>query len=856
MDNAAVLLLSELYGTLKGGISSIYRRLAQVLREHEPDIPVFSTVLEATEEDKKDAKSDGVRELLLPQVESGDERTKPSLHWLTFDHRAKYPHLPEKVKTIVGHTDGTSRAACGIKQDRCPEATAILFIDDIPEETEQYKGDEKALGIGKKEDSILKDAEQADVVFSIGDRIFDHFKNQFRAIPASKQPQHIKFVPRPSSIFEDADAEYKDTDTMVVLSISRVTGVEKLNGLDLAVKALSIVAEKMSVTLRVRGVNKEDQKARNAILGHRNSTNLQITFDPYGTQEDILKDMLQAHLVLVPSCAEPFGFVGLQAIAAGVPVLVSDKSGLANLIEKFARRYHNCIVKTDIHGNGKMNFNVSRWADRIEKVLEHCKEEFETAANLKKDLLDTRYWEESERTFIEICKRKGPPSAVFGDQGTQDNGDSYESGSDDDSSNFIILEISNKIFNEEVLQDPQMFESKFSVFRRHFVASYPHFKRLSCKAKLRVKKIVANQITKFNKVLLSSQRLESMYEKMVECFEKFSAILTKIEDGCVLCTLEFDDTPHLKSFLRGYRDGLLSETLTQELITEDMKQEEGPGLFVDVTLLVARDTAEVDDDGPNKNISRSLCDLHATKTQRSTLQPGLVSLNLATTIAQDSRFKDWESDPLINQLALGLAVKSRQAQESDRKAKRTIEILHTDVHKLTQEIETTAKMLADQNKELQRQQEANTRLTRTIEDLRAQKTSRAPTLEREEIRQAVEKADVDVYARDQRRKRLKLEESAFQTSEEEATTDTRQESLKAEAEDGRTTPHEASGHGETGVVELPRHGADVQARDKNDDETALLEASRRGDTGEVELLIQHGTDVQARDNVSTDSHLV
>ncbi|CAH1274496.1 HELZ2 [Branchiostoma lanceolatum] len=583
MDNPALLLLSEVYGTLKGGISTIYRRLATILKEREPDIPVFSAVLEATDDAKADAKADGV-ELLLPKVESGDERTAPSLHWLTFDHRVKYPHLPEKSRCIVGHTDGTSRAACEIKHDRCSEATVVLFIDDIPEDTEQYKGDEKAMGIGKKEDSILKDAEKADVVFSIGDRVFDHFENQFRAIPSKQLPRHIKFVPRPSSTFEEANAKYKATETMVVLFISRVQGVETLKGLGLATKALSIVAGKMGVKLRVRGVDKDDQQASNAIHEYGKSANLQITLLPYGTQKDILKDMLQSHLVLMPSRAEQFGLIGLEAIAVGVPVLVPDKSGLADLINEFAPRYHNCIVEV----SGDEQRNVDHWATCIERVLRHCKEEFDTAANLKRELLSTKYWEESERHFVDVCKCE-VSSARYGDNanGKEDTGGSLGNSSDEECPNYRMLRISEEIFDEEVLQDPEKFESKLSYFEKHFEIVYPHFKKtLSAKVKLRVTSKVGHQVEKVDKVLFSKRGLKRKYDKMVDCFAKFRGILKKIEDGCVLCSVEFDNALDLKSFLRGYRDGQLSETLTQELITEEMKQEGGPDLCVHVTLLV------------------------------------------------------------------------------------------------------------------------------------------------------------------------------------------------------------------------------------------------------------------------------
>jgi glycosyltransferase involved in cell wall biosynthesis len=44
------------------------------------------------------------------------------------------------------------------------------------------------------------------------------------------------------------------------------------------------------------------------------------------------EDMLRATLVLMPSRAEAFGLAGLEAIVAGTPVLVSDRSGLGVLL--------------------------------------------------------------------------------------------------------------------------------------------------------------------------------------------------------------------------------------------------------------------------------------------------------------------------------------------------------------------------------------------------------------------------------------------------------------------------------------------------------------------------------------------
>ncbi|XP_019624808.1 PREDICTED: uncharacterized protein LOC109470331 [Branchiostoma belcheri] len=390
MEIPAILLLHDEYGKYKEGVSSTHRQLVLTLREHRPNIPLFSTVLNATDADKQDAHHDGV-ELLLPQVYTGDPR-EPSLAWLTFDHHSRYPHLPSKVRSIVGHFDITNKAAVNLKQ-RFPNAKVILFTHDIPEDTENYKGAEKAMCIEAKKKSILEDAKEADVVFSLGNKIFDYFQNEFRAIcDEEKPPHHVKFVPRPSKIFEDARPVYIEAETMVVLSIGRVTS--------LTAESLSIVAERRNIKWRASVVNNEDDfKASKEILDHSKSTHLQVTLYRCDSQEDICQHMMQAHLVLMPSCAEPFGLIGLEAIAAGVPVLVSSKSGLADFIKEHIKELRHSIVEM-------MEFSkegAKHLAKSIEDILKNNKTEFEDAARCKKKLLSTEYWKESHHQFIKAC---------------------------------------------------------------------------------------------------------------------------------------------------------------------------------------------------------------------------------------------------------------------------------------------------------------------------------------------------------------------------------------------------------------------------------------------------------------------
>eukprot|EP00058_Branchiostoma_floridae_P016482 XP_002601970.1 hypothetical protein BRAFLDRAFT_94541 [Branchiostoma floridae] len=221
----SILLVGDEYCTSKGGISTINRQVAHMITA--AGAKVYATVLEASQQEERDAERDGVR-LLKPRLDV-DSSAKPSLEWLTVYHKHHFPHIPSDISCIVGHVDVTSRAARKIKEERFPHAKLVMFGHVAPEETEHYKSDEKALGVGRKEASIQDDIGKADVVFSVGPRIHRHYDRFLHQCGVD----HYIFLPEPSKVFSEAKMTFGEEDEAekperVVLSIGRVRNVEML----------------------------------------------------------------------------------------------------------------------------------------------------------------------------------------------------------------------------------------------------------------------------------------------------------------------------------------------------------------------------------------------------------------------------------------------------------------------------------------------------------------------------------------------------------------------------------------------------------------------------------------------------
>ncbi|XP_078701405.1 uncharacterized protein LOC144927688 isoform X2 [Branchiostoma floridae x Branchiostoma belcheri] len=393
-----VLLLNDEYGTRKGGISTVNRQIGCFLASK--GAKVFCTVLNATQQDKDDAAIDGIQ-LLFPTPFERDPR-EAELYWLTFDHQIRYPDLPSHVDFIVGHVSITSHAARRMKE-RFPGATIVQVTHVMPEDTSQYKGDERVLNIGQESNNILDDLRHADVMFSVGPLIYDYYRHQTNQLTL----QHHELLPKPSDIFIDMKLNPPaDTETKVVLSIGRVKGVERLKGVDLAATTMGKVINILPHTKwRLRGIRRDDFQASRSIIEANTGRFEFVRFTPleYGTQEELCEDMRKADVVLMPSRAEPFGLVGLKAIAAGVPVVISNKSGLAKFLTKQDPEFDRTIVEIDDDDEEA----AKTLSKRIIKILKDGPREFKAAQSLKKKLLESKYWDESHSKLLQTVGLEG-----------------------------------------------------------------------------------------------------------------------------------------------------------------------------------------------------------------------------------------------------------------------------------------------------------------------------------------------------------------------------------------------------------------------------------------------------------------
>lgn len=366
-----------------GGLSTVNRELCVALANKGHDVACL--VLEASPQELFAAKSSGVD--LIIAVKSPGQSNEVRL--------SRRPPLPSGwvPELIIGHGRITGPAALSIQADHFPAAKRLHFIHMAPDEIEWHKMDRSDDAGARAE---LRSRIEFDLgagatrVVAIGPRLHGRTEMDFSGV--GKPPIRL-----------DPGFDSRDVTAMSpppgnpwrVLLVGRAEDT-KLKGLDIAARALGLVARAWSksaaLELMVRGSPPHHcEDLREKLVEWADCPALHIIVRPFDSDvEQLNADYRRASLVLMPSRAEGFGLVGLEAIVSGVPVLASSRSGLGELLlEQLDEVASSQIV---IPVTGDLSADAQVWATAIRGVLDHRDKSFDRARTLRLGLQEQKSW--------------------------------------------------------------------------------------------------------------------------------------------------------------------------------------------------------------------------------------------------------------------------------------------------------------------------------------------------------------------------------------------------------------------------------------------------------------------------------
>ena len=359
-------------------MSTINRELAIQLAKH-PKLEVSVYLPNCTEEDKKVAKSHNVqlvRAKELPGFEPID--------WLASLPENHHPHC------VIGHGVHLGRQIPLIKRHH--DCKWIQVVHTAPEELGMFKTYADAISKGeKKHQAEVKLCELADQVVAMGPKLADAYSRYLRS--CQKDQDILNLTPSIFTEFSEVKQATEERNTFCVLVFGRGDSEDfELKGYDIAAQAIAELKENSYQLLFVGAPSGREDEVKETLLRY-GIPRRQLTvrcFDE--SRERLAKILCEVDLAVMPSRTEGFGLTALEALSAGLPILVSGNSGLGVALKKVLYGSH-CVVDSEDPKDWASAISAVRQKDRDVRLAE--------SKHLCEKYLEKYSWEKPCRVLVE-----------------------------------------------------------------------------------------------------------------------------------------------------------------------------------------------------------------------------------------------------------------------------------------------------------------------------------------------------------------------------------------------------------------------------------------------------------------------
>ena len=345
-----ITLLSSEWRSTKGGLSTINRELAIQLAKH-PSVEVSVYLPQCSAEDKRVAAKHNVHLIEAEKMPGYDP-----VDWLSF--------LPKDhaVDCVVGHGAVLGRQVQGIKRDR-PHCKWIQVVHTAPEDLGMYKGYEERISKGEEKHQVeVELCKLADQVVAVGRKLADAFSGYLRS--CEKHQEVLNLTPGIFSEFADVKQASQEIGSFSVLVFGRGDTEDfQLKGYDIAAQAIAELKDTTYKVLFVGVTSGEEEKVADLLLKHGvDRSQLRVRrFDE--SREKLARLFCEVDLAIMPSRTEGFGLAALEALSAGLPVLVSANSGLGEALRKVSYGSYS-VVDSEDPKDWANGIRVARQKDR------------------------------------------------------------------------------------------------------------------------------------------------------------------------------------------------------------------------------------------------------------------------------------------------------------------------------------------------------------------------------------------------------------------------------------------------------------------------------------------------------------
>ena len=382
-----VTLLGSEWNSSEGGLSTLNRELAIYLSKH-PKVEVTLLVPEGVckDEEKREA---GNNEITI--VEAEEQTGYDPLDWLNF------PPKDLSIDVIIGHGKKLGRQVQGIRNfAQFKSCKWVQVVHTAPEDLGKFKDYTNPTSKGERKHQVEVDlCKRADLVMPVGPRLTEFYSSYLQRY--KNEMEVLSFTP---GLFErefgDLEQDVNNNADFKVLIFGRGDKEDfELKGYNIAAKAFTDPRlEKKPYQLIFVGApqGKQEQEEVRERLLQCGIAKEQLIVRAFIENRDSLKDLLcEVDLAIMPSKSEGFGLVALEALSAGLPILVGSRSGFAKALENVPIGF-SCIVNSD---------DPAEWAKEIEAVRSRHRMRLQEIKSLRALYGEMYSWKEQCEALVE-----------------------------------------------------------------------------------------------------------------------------------------------------------------------------------------------------------------------------------------------------------------------------------------------------------------------------------------------------------------------------------------------------------------------------------------------------------------------
>ena len=228
------------------------------------------------------------------------------------------------------------------------------------------------------------------VKWTIGPKLAEAYKRYLR--PVKQEEKVFDLTPSIFSEFLAVKQATEERRTFCILVIGSGDSCEDFNvkGYDIAAKA---IAELKDESYKLKFVCAAGGKGDIAdkLLHHGISRN-QLIIRSFDDSREVLADLFcEVDLAIMPSRTEGFGTTALEALSAGLPVLVSGNSGLGEALKKVTLGSQSVVDSED----------PKDWAKEIKRVRQKERDvQLSESRFLREKYLEKYSWEEPCKSLV------------------------------------------------------------------------------------------------------------------------------------------------------------------------------------------------------------------------------------------------------------------------------------------------------------------------------------------------------------------------------------------------------------------------------------------------------------------------